>query len=373
MKKTVYLLGLTLLCGFQAQAQEMQSPEYSVPVASGTTEVIAEQTASASAPHIEEEQTIFFSDELLNEIDEELKAPLFTDNDKENQPTAPHVPTVKIPEGVKTPDVNTVSAPQAEPSETEAFQPEKENGTATPENKLQKEPVEKTIPQKIEENSGTNLPEQEKTTVSAEAVEVLNEQSEQPASPAPAKTANVQNAPQAAAEAPEIQNIQTENQETPPVAETAEVSNTAPEQAETLVYQEKTALKKNAFSLDENALLQQQNKASSYSLDSSALSGNFLKGDALSPSVLNRSIVNISPEQRAKMMMKKKYGEMDANQDGMVSENEFVEYKTQEARKIAHQVFKQIDRNDDKMLSQYEYGLLMDKMIENYIKQPQKK
>ena len=73
------------------------------------------------------------------------------------------------------------------------------------------------------------------------------------------------------------------------------------------------------------------------------------------------------------MLMKKKYDEMDLNHDGIITKAEFIRYKTLEAQKIATQVFERIDSNGDNLLSDVEYDDLMDKMIENYIKAPQKK
>lgn len=401
MKKTVYLLGLTLLCGFPAQAQETAEPsvlalpqENDAQDLAENTEISAEQALPTANTPAEEEQTIFFSDDLLEEVDQELNAPLFASEKEAPKPAAANVPTVKMPEEIKVPEIKKAPAPQLQsteadilpagniaeqqtvsekplPSSDDISEPEAPSPAAVeevPQIREESAPEVKKAPQE------DNTPATEEVKADIKELPIEKEipqgvQNSVSSEPEPAPQEIKQEAPKeqesleikATASAPETPDIISEQPEPSPETPAAPKPS------------EKAAPKKNAFSLDENALLQSQTQSNSYSPDSSALSGSFLKNDALSPSVLNRSIVNISPEQRAKMMMKKKYDEMDANQDGMVSENEFVEYKTKEARKIAHQVFKQIDRNDDKMLSQYEYGLLMDKMIENYIKQPQKK
>ena len=118
---------------------------------------------------------------------------------------------------------------------------------------------------------------------------------------------------------------------------------------------------------------QQSSEPNDYSLDNmTPVPQNMLNSGALSTNMLNRGI-RISPEQRARMMMKKKFAEMDLNQDGIISKEEFIQFKTAEAQKIAIQVYHQIDQNRDDILSEAEYNVLMDKMIENYIKVPKKK
>ncbi len=411
MKKTVYLLGLTLLCGFPAQAQETAEPsvlalpqENDAQGLAENTEISAEQALPTANTPAEEEQTIFFSDDLLEEVDQELNAPLFASEKEAPKPASANVPTVKMPEEIKVPEIKKAPAPQLQSTEADILPAENiaEQQTVSekplPSSDDISEPeapspaVVEEVPQIREESAPEvkKAPQEDNTPATEEVKADIKElptekeipqdvQNSVSSEPEPAPQEIKQEAPKEQ-ESPEISSS---NQEMPEIKAAASAPETPdiiseqpeprPETPAAPKPSEKAAPKKNAFSLDENALLQSQTQSNSYSLDSSALSGSFLKNDALSPSVLNRSIVNISPEQRAKMMMKKKYDEMDANQDGMVSENEFVEYKTKEARKIAHQVFKQIDRNDDKMLSQYEYGLLMDKMIENYIKQPKKK
>lgn len=411
MKKTVYLLGLTLLCGFPAQAQETAEPsvlalpqENDAQGLAENTEISAEQALPTANTPAEEEQTIFFSDDLLEEVDQELNAPLFASEKEAPKPASANVPTVKMPEEIKVPEIKKAPAPQLQSTEADILPAENiaEQQTVSEKPLSSSDDISEPeapspaaveeVPQ-IREESAPEIkkaPQEDNTPATEEVKADIKElpiekeipqdvQNSISSEPEPAPQEIKQEAPKEQ----EIPEISSSNQEMPEIKAAASAPETPdiiseqpeprPETPAAPKPSEKAAPKKNAFSLDENALLQSQTQSNSYSLDSSALSGSFLKNDALSPSVLNRSIVNISPEQRAKMMMKKKYDEMDANQDGMVSENEFVEYKTKEARKIAHQVFKQIDRNDDKMLSQYEYGLLMDKMIENYIKQPQKK
>ena len=411
MKKTVYLLGLTLLCGFPAQAQETAEPSVLALPQENDAQGLAENTEISAAQALptvntpaEEEQTIFFSDDLLEEVDQELNAPLFASEKEAPKPAAANVPTVKMPEEIKVPEIKKAPAPQLQSTEADILpaeniaEPQTVSEKPLPSSDDISEPeapspaAVEEVPQIREESAPEvkKAPQEDNTPATEEVKADIKElpiekeipqdvQNSISSEPEPAPQEIKQEAPKEQ-ESPEISSSNPEMPEIKAAAsapETPDIISEQPEpRPETPAAPKpsgKATPKKNAFSLDENALLQSQTQSNSYSLDSSALSGSFLKNDSLSPSVLNRSIVNISPEQRAKMMMKKKYDEMDANQDGMVSENEFVEYKTKEARKIAHQVFKQIDRNDDKMLSQYEYGLLMDKMIENYIKQPKKK
>ena len=468
MKKIAYTLGLTLLCSLPAIAQEnadavpvqnvQQKAEDNAPIDSAAAAAISEavgniiseqpQTDSEIA---EEDQTIFFSDELLDEVDEELKAPIFAaDEPAEPQQaapasaTAPSVPEIKIPENIKTPEVKTAPVaaselkdeplPAAEssavPSKAEAIEVDESFlGLSEEVPEVKNIPAAEPVPEKTTTDktpasiSAASQPAENKATAKApEQIPVVHEESAQdvndeplPASQtAPAKivqeiaepdegkaveptiadtgkeaivetvteevTISTEQ-PQTEKTAPEsevksepaVLPVVKSEQETimPPAPEVKAVSQPEPEPVAETKPEIKTAPK--AFSLDEKASPAAPKK-NAYTLDNNApLPANILKNDALSPSILNRGIINISPEQRAKMMMKKKYDEMDTNQDGVVSEEEFVEYKTKEARKIAHQVFKQIDKNDDKTLSEYEYGILMNKMIENYIKQPKPK
>lgn len=463
MKKIAYSLGLTLLYSQPVWAQEtvdmpvaaeemLQNAENNAPIdseaAAAISQAVDNMMSDTPQPMAEislsdEEQTIFFTEDLLEEVDEELKAPIFS---KEEETTAkpkpqqiPVIPEVKIPENIKTPEVkNSPSAPavSAVETSTQADEP----ATSQPIIEVEEdvlnfeEEIPETAPLISTENSSktsadkqtlpqeTKVEEKEKTVVEEVSVENVTS----PEILAPVNSAEIslnsdkadnqvkdQIIPQAAPDKSSMENLKKiddplpqdtgstvsvpEPQSDPaPIkegaalpktnAEETALSNTAVEtlaeektenlssadqQTEKVLQPEADAAPK-AFSLDENTV--SVPKPNSFSLDNSApLPSRLLKNDALSPSILNRSIINISPEQRAKMMMKKKYDEMDSNQDGVVSEEEFVEYKTQEARKIAHQVFNQIDKNSDHMLSEYEYGILMNKMIENYIKQPQKK
>lgn len=108
----------------------------------------------------------------------------------------------------------------------------------------------------------------------------------------------------------------------------------------------------------------------SYSLNEKAPISSKLFGDSgFAPTVMDKRL-SISPEQRAKMQMKKKYDEMDLNQDGVVSEVEFVSYKTNEANKIAKEIFAHVDIDKNGIISEEEYEVLMTKMISSYMKQP---
>lgn len=114
----------------------------------------------------------------------------------------------------------------------------------------------------------------------------------------------------------------------------------------------------------------QKKPSGPFALDENApINSNIMGDSGFAPSLLNKKI-GISPEQRAKMLMKKKYDEMDVNKDGVISEEEFIKYKTEEARKISKEIFARVDKNGNKTLSVYEYEILMNKMIESYIKAP---
>lgn len=113
-----------------------------------------------------------------------------------------------------------------------------------------------------------------------------------------------------------------------------------------------------------------QHKSSAFSLNERAPIPSKLFGDnGFAPSMMDKKI-SISPEQRAQMMMRKKYDEMDFNKDGVVSENEFITYKTEEARKISREIFSHVDINKDGIISEDEYEVLMKKMIKSFMKQP---
>ena len=147
----------------------------------------------------------------------------------------------------------------------------------------------------------------------------------------------------------------------------------APEPQAATTIQDALAAKTSLAPLSSQIPSQQSSEPNDYSLDNmTPVPQNMLNSGALSTNMLNRGI-RISPEQRARMMMKKKFAEMDLNQDGIISKEEFIQFKTAEAQKIAIQVYHQIDQNRDDILSEAEYNVLMDKMIENYIKVPQKK
>lgn len=113
-----------------------------------------------------------------------------------------------------------------------------------------------------------------------------------------------------------------------------------------------------------------QFRSSAFSLNEKAPIPSKLFGDnGFAPSMMDKKI-SISPEQRAQMMMKKKYDEMDFNRDGVVSEDEFIQYKTEEAQKISREIFKHVDINKDGIISEEEYEILMKKMIDSFMKQP---
>lgn len=490
MKKIAYTLGLTMLCSLPVWAQETvdiavsteqvpQNAQIKAPIdpaaaaaiSEAVDDLIKDKPQAASPTQVpEEEQTIFFSEDLLDEVDDELKAPIFTKDNEEQKPTTaivPSVPEVKIPANIKTPQAKTIPSSEdkslaSKTQSQETAQPilsidediidlginateERKEAVATPNTEKSSHPIQpsaenaestskvlpsvedgQTEPTEVSAVEPVLEPETQELPVEIGSMQVNDEattpalEQKQNEESGPTKTtetiqdsvsqdAEVMPSPALTMSSPTIVNKVAEEKaptnetlmqsegETTAIEEVIEASEneviddnptphtelkpepegnqpnpTIQPQTDNAVESAQKSISKE-FSLNETAVVPQPKK-NAFSLDDNVpLPANVLKNDALSPSILNRGLINISPEQRAKMMMKKKYDEMDTNQDGVVSEEEFVEYKTQEARKIAHQVFNQIDRNGDKSLSEYEYGILMNKMIENYIKQPRKK
>ena len=261
----------------------------------------------------EEIQTIFFSEDILNEISSDPEEVQIFDNiplDKEGISATEALATEPQPQPAPEPQPQPAPEPQAQPAPEPQPQPAPEP---------QPQPAPEPQPQPAPEPQPQPVPE-----------------------------------PQ-----------------TQPVPEPQ--TQPAPEPQAATTIQDALAAKTSLAPLSSQIPSQQSSEPNDYSLDNmTRVPQNMLNSGALSTNMLNRGI-RISPEQRARMMMKKKFAEMDLNQDGIISKEEFIQFKTAEAQKIAIQVYHQIDQNRDDILSEAEYNVLMDKMIENYIKVPQKK
>ena len=365
MKKFVCLFSLALLCSTSLSAQTVDT-----------------SLSKGKAPITEEDvQTIFFSEDLLDELSNIPTAPLL--EDEPSLPTSSSAPEVQNPT-VQTPNISHTEssdsnlAPQQKnipqslseekniPSETQA---PIINKTTT---------ADETVPVVINENKVDAPQKQSTPPLPKEApLPIVSEKVKEVSSPQPNTNLKQDVLPQtnktmpqtseekilpAQKTAPDLKNIPLEKNEMdkPTIQEQIELPKISfPRQPVEEPKPQQPApepQKKNAFSLDDKA----------------PLPASLLQDDGLSTSVIDRGI-RISPEQRAKMMMKKKYDEMDINHDGIVSRDEFVTYKTLEAQRIAEQVFDQIDTNADAIISDDEYDILMNKMIENYIKPPRRK
>ena len=293
----------------------------------------------------EEIQTIFFSEDILNEISSDPEEVQIFDN----------IPLDK--EGIsETEALATESQPQPAPESQPQPAPE-----------TQPQPAPEPQPQPAPESQPQPAPEPQPQPAPAPQAQPAPEPQTQPApepQPQPAPEPQPQPAPEPQPQpAPEPQPQPAPEPQTQP----------APEPQAATTIQDALAAKTSLAPLSSQIPSQQSSEPNDYSLDNmTPVPQNMLNSGALSTNMLNRGI-RISPEQRARMMMKKKFAEMDLNQDGIISKEEFIQFKTAEAQKIAIQVYHQIDQNRDDILSEAEYNVLMDKMIENYIKVPQKK
>ena len=277
----------------------------------------------------EEIQTIFFSEDILNEISSDPEEVQIFDNiplDKEGISETEALATESQPQPAPEPQPQPVPEPQTQPA------PEP-----------QPQPAPEPQPQPAPEPQPQPAPEPQ---------------------PQPAPEPQTQPAPE-----PQTQPVP--EPQTQPAPEPQ--AQPAPEPQAATTIQDALAAKTSLAPLSSQIPSQQSSEPNDYSLDNmTRVPQNMLNSGALSTNMLNRGI-RISPEQRARMMMKKKFAEMDLNQDGIISKEEFIQFKTAEAQKIAIQVYHQIDQNRDDILSEAEYNVLMDKMIENYIKVPKKK
>lgn len=364
MKKIIYSLGLSVLLSYPTWAQEQQP-----------------QPLQNDTPALSEEdaQTIFFSEDFLNELTQDDDVQIFKEIplDKtsspnlqknldtneglsqkiEKAPSKTQAPTLPVQTSTKTVEPSPAALPQP-------MVQDKNKQLKQPQISVQKKP------ENLRPNISNRPLSSEKKPVN---LDVKNIQLKQPMP---------QNLPQ---------NVEEKKfaPQTPSVIKSQEVSTT---QKEVPAQNIQKAIRETPRSVDENKpslqeMIQEQKpayredvsiapsrpKTNAYSLDKMApLPQSMLQEDGLSTNMLNRGI-RISPEQRARMMMKKKFSEMDLNQDGIITKAEFIRFKTAEAQRIATQVYQQIDTNGDNILSETEYDVLMNKMIENYIKAPQQK
>ncbi len=411
MKKIIYSLGLSVLLSYPSWAQE---------------QVVANTASTSSTMSEEDAQTIFFSEDFLNDLtsDNDDEVLIFNDipldknsEQKQNtvpaqniqqapqaQPEAPKVPSKADaqPQQISQPVAPNMPAPTKAPKPTEAKtaqEPQKEThsqpaqpavNAPVPPAQVQPTSIEQVRPQKQEPQEQYTKPIYRPVAPQAAPVhpqddmnakdEVQKPQepvapqkapsSEEQIAPVPVRPENnlpsvasqvetaMPSAPQEEVPAPQpevrskptIQEILQEKMRHMPAPEPEPESEPEPEPTPAPSKPEK-----NAFSLDDKAPLPKS----------------MLQEEGFSTNMLNRGI-RISPEQRARMMMKKKFAEMDLNQDGIITKAEFIRFKTAEAQRISAQVYQQIDANGDNILSEKEYEVLMDKMIENYIKNPQK-
>ncbi len=308
----------------------------------------------------EEIQTIFFSEDILNEISSDPEEVQIFDNiplDKEGISETEALATESQPQPAPEPQPQPAPEPQTQPAPEPQTQPAPEPQTQpVPEPQAQPAPEPQTQP--APEPQPQPAPEPQTQPAPEPQAQPAPEPQPQPApepqtQPAPAPQAQPAPAPQAQ-----------------PVPEPQAQPVPEPQAATTI--QDALAAKTSLAPLSSQIPSQQSSEPNDYSLDNMMpVPQNMLNSGALSTNMLNRGI-RISPEQRARMMMKKKFAEMDLNQDGIISKEEFIQFKTAEAQKIAIQVYHQIDQNRDDILSEAEYNVLMDKMIENYIKSPQR-
>ena len=366
MKKYLYTLSASLLLCPPVLAQT-QNPE-----------IVSQEQNITNSP-VEEAQTIFFSEDFLDELDDlpvnDLnQIPL----EKQNNEAVESVPQAQTAP-VETQQQNTISTESsAQPSTLTVSDTEAQNINL---------PESAPLPQKlhIEENINVNeaasLPVpavvlqtnqnavSNNDTLSSEKPALKNEQNIPLRENIPVETTTAPILPQENS----VVNKQVENTTEPLSTENninkeENLEQSAPQPKIQIQQQSNQAEKFSKPQISEPAP-----KKNTFSLDDDiALPSGLLQEQSFSTNVINKGL-NISPEQRARMLMRKKFGEMDLNQDGFVTQEEFIEYKTQEAQKIAIQVFQQIDNNGDDILSAEEYDILMNKMIENYIKSPYKK
>lgn len=411
MKKIIYSLGLSVLLSYPSWAQE---------------QVVANTAPTPSPMSEEDAQTIFFSEDFLNDLtsDNDDEVLIFNDipldkNSEQKQNTVPAQ--------------NTPQAPQLQPKASEApakadVQPQQISQPVAPnmsapakapkptEVKTAQEPQKETNPQPAQPVVNAPMPPAQVQPASSEPAQPTEQAPQEqytkpiyrPVAPkaAPVQPQDDMNAkdevqkpqePVAPQKAPSSEEqiapapVRPENN-LPPVAPQVENALSGAPQEEVPTPQSEVRSKPTIQELLQEKMRNMPAPApepepepkpapapapsepekNAFSLDDKApLPKSMLQEEGFSTNMLNRGI-RISPEQRARMMMKKKFAEMDLNQDGIITKAEFIRFKTAEAQKISAQVYQQIDSNGDNILSEKEYEVLMDKMIENYIKNPQK-
>ena len=337
MKQKFPIIGLSLLSISSAFAQEP-----------------LQQNIAENVPAVQEQdaQTIFFSEDFIDELTNDT-LPVFAEDNIPLEKNAPNDDVSKnqtsiesektpiqktLPEAVKPAPVETKQN-EAKTSEDINLQTQKTDNAVIETQKPVKT-IEKNLPLEKQEpsipNNQENISKTEPAIQTPEAKKFEDTTQETVNTPSQEEQSNLTQKIQ------EMQEQQKMQQSAPSILHQAP--------APVLKKQPKAKPKKNAFSLDAPTSLPQS----------------ILQNDTLSVNIMDKGI-KISPEQRAKMMMKKKYNEMDLNHDGIVSKNEFIKFKTDEAHKISVQVFNQIDENQDGIISDAEYEILMQKMIDNYV------
>ncbi len=387
MKKLWYSLAWGLLCTTAAATAQENAGSFPKPAVEKTLE---EPTADFPRPLQPAQQTeednesfIVLPEEVLqaeeSDEDNELKATsLIGDDTAEETPAEfpkPRDPVLPQPQDSNTaPSENAavpetfsdIKQPAAVPAPAEAPDHETVPAAEPTEPQTPKEELKAPVPAPLAQSEASTK-NSETSPAQAKPKDEVSSHSEgnQTSASAPQENLPEPKEPAAAVSAEEktapTEPLQKESAEEKTVAEETPPAETNDKEADTDDGDETSSLQD---------AIHAQIPAGPYALSKDAPIPAKLLGDSgFAPTLLNKTI-EISPEQRVKMLMKKKYDEMDANHDGMVSEEEFVTYKTEEARKIAKEIFKRVDRNSNGLLSEYEYGILMNKMIENYIKQP---
>lgn len=373
MKKLWYSLAWGLLCTTAAATAQENAGPFPKPAAERIQKEPAADFPRPLQPvqqnEKDNESFIVLPEEVLqaeeNDEDNELRAAsLIGDDTDEEAPVEfpkPRDPVLPQPQDNDTPPSENIAVPEM-PSNIKQPRPAVVSAPAAASDHKTVPAAEPTEPQTLKEELKAPVSEpltqpEENTTNSEASSEQIKPKDEVSSSSKENQTsvsALQENLPKPKEPAAVSAEEKTVAEETPPAETNDKASDTGND--------------------DETSSLQDaihaQTPAGPYALSKDAPIPSKLLGDSgFAPALLNKTI-EISPEQRVKMLMKKKYDEMDANHDGMVSEEEFVTYKTEEARKIAKEIFKRVDRNSNGLLSEYEYGILMNKMIENYIKQP---
>lgn len=379
MKKIIYSLGLSVLLACPAWAQE---------------NIEAKAAPEPSSMSEEDAQTIFFSEDFLNDLASDNEEVLIFNDiplDKTSDVAKDKASVQNTPQDVPAQTATTDAKVSEKAEVQQPLQVTPPNEPTTPTVVEPKAPLQETNNKLQAQVQNSEQPKfMEETSVAIK---------DETSAPATESSANIpENKVEEVAEPPVLQDPKVapkqKTSEEPDLAKSIKkndtVVNTITEEKNVVreSSQEKIVeippSEKNKPTIQEviqdkiapapieMPIAPSKPETNAFSLDDKApLPKNMLQEDGFSTNMLNRGI-RISPEQRARMMMKKKFTEMDLNQDGIITKAEFIRFKTAEAQKIAIQVYQQIDTNADNILSEKEYDVLMDKMIDNYIKNPQK-